>query len=448
MVLPQKRTNATKGVTATAATTASTTIDDTTSTGSTGNMLRVHNDNVDDLITSPSKTWEKYRIERRFQKPSLPCGCRMTTHENTILCTRIIQRKWFSFLCFSLLLLLIISIIGYRNNFIYVELYQPPQQPQQPTVASSSNTTQLPELRQHPQRLPPRLRKRWYGNPFRSQTPKNDDESNKKPQPQKQFQQFRLWDQLWKRRRQQDLQLMQYNQQRNQNIFQNANHTITLTDLTDLNTNQASRSPPTHSSNSNKMETQQTSPQQQTTSTASSSSIIDMVQKRMGIHIDAEIASMLPTWEQITKLYGRQPILYGIDTEVCQSYRNRMNIVPPHQQHPPQRYVGVAGQMNTGTNALAKYLLQNIYIPPPSTTTSTASSPTATIKNSKHGILWTVPWYKHSWSSLYQQYHYDDGNLKNSPKNNHNVVVEPLPKDHSHVLAVVLIRDPYFWMQR
>ena len=361
--------------------------------------------------------------------------------------------------------------MGYRSTTYYNNnkntinnvLFDPPQVQQQ----------QQRHHQQAPHIIPPRLRKRWYGNPFRNHIRSQSSSQSSSQQQQQQHHPFQWWDTLWNRRREQDQLIMRHNQQHNQDIFQNSNHTITLQDLTDLRMRM--RTPPFHDPPQDLRTTRnQSSPFSSSSSSSSSSSpyILDMVQQRMGIPIDAEIASMLPTWEQVTALYGRHPVLYGIhNSNTCTAYRDRMmmtttttTIVPqsihPEDVHPLQRYIGVAGQMNTGTNALAKYLLQNIYLPSPSSATNSEHDPTTvsttTMKNNninnKRGILWTVPWYKHSWSSLYQQYHYDDGRSKQRQKNHHHhknvVAMESLPTDHSHVLAVVLIRDPYFWMQR
>ena len=58
----------------------------------------------------------------------------------------------------------------------------------------------------------------------------------------------------------------------------------------------------------------------------------------------------IPTWSQITDLYGSKPIVLG--TETCQHYRatvSKDNMV-----------LGVAGLFNTGTNAMNSALQNNI----------------------------------------------------------------------------------------
>jgi hypothetical protein len=175
-------------------------------------------------------------------------------------------------------------------------------------------------------------------------------------------------------------------------IFNNEHHIITLEDLKDLNWTETS--PFTNPNITWEEAAQDRQP------------ILDILQ-RAGLKVDVHVLARLPTWSQVVRLYGDSPVIVG--TESCASFRESV----PAQT----RYVGVAGQMNTGTNALSKYLINNIHIPEN--------------KDSKdHGVLWTVPWYKHGWVSLRGRYKYQP------------------PQDTSLVLPVVLIRDPYFWMQR
>jgi hypothetical protein len=223
------------------------------------------------------------------------------------------------------------------------------------------------------------------------------------------------------RNKKKEYEIMKYNAQQNQNIFQNENHTITIDDLKDIISSSTGSSLP--SSND--------------TSTTTSSSIIvteEMIQERQpildilnrtGLQIDTSVIPYLPKWEQVTQLYGNKPIIYGL--EQCQIYQ---------QLYPniEQRYIGVAGQMNTGTNALTKYLMNNIQLlKSKSSRTSSESTTNTTTTTTNNGILWTVPWYKHSWISLFDQYHYQTKQLPNH-----------IP--HQQVMAIILIRDPYFWM--
>jgi hypothetical protein len=75
-----------------------------------------------------------------------------------------------------------------------------------------------------------------------------------------------------------------------------------------------------------------------------------------GVHdMDAAAIAQLPTWQQVTRLYGTSghPIIYGLET--CASFR---------QQTPREDIsVGTAGLFNTGTNPLSMYLQANCEIP-------------------------------------------------------------------------------------
>ena len=461
MVVPQKRTNVTKGfVPETVGSrppqsllpshhvaVSPTTTDGTTTNGDAMRRSTNAGNDDDDLMTSPSKSFHHKGLQ--FQKHLFIRRLVMwltCPHDRTITTNR--RKSQQLFIRFTLLLLLLVMLSSIfmahsTKQLLVVDLITPSLS--HPTKHNTFASTTLPRHRPskpNSTQMLPRLRKRWIGNPFQS---KKNDASNWNPSPPQQQQQqkspglVRLWEKLWQQRYRADQLHMQETRERNHNIFQNTNHTITRQDLTDL------------SNKHHLATTRQTLPHisNRTTtipSSSSSSTILDMVQQRMGLQIDSEIASLLPTWEQVTALYGRRPILYGINPhshheDVCRTYRNRM------KSPTRQRYLGVAGQMNTGTNALAKYLLQNIYLPAATTSTvrideeRTTTTTTVTKKN-RPGILWTVPWYKHSWSSLYQQYHYDDHQKTAA------TATESLPTDHSHVMAIVLIRDPYFWMQR
>jgi hypothetical protein len=128
-----------------------------------------------------------------------------------------------------------------------------------------------------------------------------------------------------------------------------------------------------------------------------------LARANLTIH-DLNVLRQLPYWSDVTDLYGSEPVVLGMET--CQRFRDA---VPAEH-----RYVGVAGQMNVGTNALGQYLKGNLAIP-------------------QNGIAWgmlrEIPWGKHSWESL--RYNY----------------LKAIPNQHELVLPVVVVRDPYFWMQ-
>ncbi|GKY96751.1 hypothetical protein MPSEU_000634500 [Mayamaea pseudoterrestris] len=66
-----------------------------------------------------------------------------------------------------------------------------------------------------------------------------------------------------------------------------------------------------------------------------------------------ETLDQLPTWNEVTSLYGPEPIIYGLET--CQAYREHSD--------PAEHFIGVAGTFNTGTNLLADLLGKNCFMP-------------------------------------------------------------------------------------
>jgi hypothetical protein len=118
--------------------------------------------------------------------------------------------------------------------------------------------------------------------------------------------------------------------------------------------------------------------------------------------IDPKDLEGLPTPETLTSLYGplKEPVVVGMDT--CAAYRDKVQ--------PSERVAAVAGMFNTGTNAMAFHLRQNI-----------------NIKNT-----WQVPWGKHRME--YVRLNHTAEGLEHVNKQN--------------VLPIVLIRDPLYWLQR
>jgi hypothetical protein len=230
-----------------------------------------------------------------------------------------------------------------------------------------------------------RSRKRWYENPFAQS---NEDQSDAVQDYVRNERNF----QARQSEMNKDIALMKETADRLKSVY-NANHSISMDDLTDVDFKEFQL--PAMVSKEEKERALQ-----------DRRIVLDIV-TRAGLSVDSTVIPYLPSWSEVERLYGSKPIVYGLDS--CASFRAR---VPAKH-----RFVGVAGQMNTGTNALSKYLTENIVIPENDDRTK--------------GVLWTVPWYKHSWISLYKKYKY---------KQPHN--------HHDHVMAVVLIRDPYFWMQR
>ena len=132
--------------------------------------------------------------------------------------------------------------------------------------------------------------------------------------------------------------------------------------------------------------------------------------------LDPTLQQLLPTDRRIQQLYGPAPlVVQGMET--CEMYRAQ---VPPER-----RYVGVAGLYNTGTTALAIYLQENLILP------QSKVNWTQTMEDDKFEHMWEVPWGKHRLLRLK-----DDITISGG---------ENLRKHH--VLPVVIVRDPYSWLQ-
>ena len=63
--------------------------------------------------------------------------------------------------------------------------------------------------------------------------------------------------------------------------------------------------------------------------------------------------AQVPTWEQVTAIWGSEPRVYG--RQHCEAFKSRIE--------PKQRRVAVAGIFSTGTNLLAQLLQHNCGIP-------------------------------------------------------------------------------------
>ena len=157
--------------------------------------------------------------------------------------------------------------------------------------------------------------------------------------------------------------------------------------------------------------------------------VIDILENA-GIKIDLELLLRIPRWKDVTKLYGGKPVILGL--ERCHEFRS--------MHRSKNRSAAVAGMFNTGTNAMAQYFFQNLAMP----------------DNPKLGILANVPWHKHGVSDTFCFVR-----LRFLPNSLKLVCswIEPQwvalrgrhffrqPNDHSSVLPVVIVRDPYQWFQ-
>lgn len=136
--------------------------------------------------------------------------------------------------------------------------------------------------------------------------------------------------------------------------------------------------------------------------------LLQLLEEAGVTNIDVEVLQKLPLFNTIQDLYGPGPVLVG--TETCQAFRES---VPKEEAS-----LGVAGMFNTGTNLMALYLEANCKMP--------------FSKNRKnHGIRWQVPWGKHILASLKWI----------------NTAGHEERTDKSTVLPIVIVRDPYSWME-
>lgn len=143
--------------------------------------------------------------------------------------------------------------------------------------------------------------------------------------------------------------------------------------------------------------------------------VLELLQEAGISEVDDETASLLPTWKELTDLYGDlladQPI-YTAGKETCQRFRDSVS--------PDRALIGTAGMFNSGTNAMTYYLRANLRM---------QSAPDRP-KRHHDGILSQVPWDKHYFASL---------------KHNHTAKhFEAYTKEH--VLPIVVIRDPLTWL--
>ncbi|OEU20183.1 hypothetical protein FRACYDRAFT_236252 [Fragilariopsis cylindrus CCMP1102] len=153
----------------------------------------------------------------------------------------------------------------------------------------------------------------------------------------------------------------------------------------------------------------------------------------------------LPMWSSVTELYYTNN---NNNRNTCGEFRQRVKY--------SDRFLGIAGNFNSGTTAFAITLQNNCHFltnkdssggdggedsSDYSTTTNndkdTVISITKDIK-SVNRILNQVPWRKHKMSQ------YRDLYIKNN--NNHPTIENTIIKGEN-VLPIVLIRDPMFWMQ-
>jgi hypothetical protein len=145
------------------------------------------------------------------------------------------------------------------------------------------------------------------------------------------------------------------------------------------------------------------------------------------INIDSETIEMLPTWGQVEQLYGSEPSIIGLDT--CLDYQERTDTLD-------HRILAPAGLFNTGTNLLATLLESNCQFPDDvdAKSNNRRTSGVHSKPDSRSTVQWQVPWGKHVPS--------EQRRIHRIPSNKDSLLSPP-----DDVLPVVLVRDPYFWIQ-
>eukprot|EP00980_Cylindrotheca_fusiformis_P006518 scaffold1383_cov68-Cylindrotheca_fusiformis.AAC.1 len=128
----------------------------------------------------------------------------------------------------------------------------------------------------------------------------------------------------------------------------------------------------------------------------------------------------LPTQSQVEDLYGDKPVIIGLET--CDAFQAKVPLA--------DRHIGVAGIFNSGTTAFGLSLQANCRYPNRGAATTTSKHQLSNdVVSNVHGMLNQVPWAKH----------------KMAYERNSHTILDSIPKHH--VLPVVLVRDPYYWLQ-
>jgi hypothetical protein len=104
--------------------------------------------------------------------------------------------------------------------------------------------------------------------------------------------------------------------------------------------------------------------------------ILDMLQEaKIPIHeLDPQTLRDLPTWAEVTDLYGDEPRIYGL--EQCETFQTHSDAA--------EHFVSTAGTFNSGTNLMAELLIANCHMQPRMDKYGSVN----------RGVRWQVPWGK------------------------------------------------------
>lgn len=140
--------------------------------------------------------------------------------------------------------------------------------------------------------------------------------------------------------------------------------------------------------------------------------ILKLLEEAVG-DVDPETAERLPSAEQVADLYGREPVVLGLES--CGRFQAYGGDAAEH-------FVSTAGTFNTGTNLMAELLIANCVMP-------------ARMKKYKtKGVRWQVLWGKHT--------PVDNEEFRQSHR-----TYEDLTVTANNMFPAVTVRDPFKWMQ-
>ena len=172
--------------------------------------------------------------------------------------------------------------------------------------------------------------------------------------------------------------------------------------------------PPTRPLSVNTTTTPSTAAESTTLQTHQDKQHILNLLKEAGVHIDNAMRAKLPTWHEVSALYGAEPVIFGLDT--CKQFQESGDA--------GDHFVASAGTFNTGTNLMAELLISNCHMP--------GRMKKWGAKN--RGVRWQVLWGKHTpvGDESFRQGHrtYNDSTLT-----------------ANNIFPAVTVRDPFKWMQ-
>lgn len=135
-----------------------------------------------------------------------------------------------------------------------------------------------------------------------------------------------------------------------------------------------------------------------------------------GIPLRNHTLALLPTTDELLKFVGKSPVFVHGDGRG--THRGAINQCEKFRQGVPNendRWIGVAGIFNTGTNLLHKLLVKNCIMP-----------------GGQKNVYWQVPWGKHGYATSRNRTAFQ-------------FIDDEIEFNRDHGLVVVTTRDPYEW---